>query len=134
MFVGRSGTHDQLRLYYAEELLGEWIEHPSSPIIESNADIARPGGPVVDFDGQLVRLGQDCAPKYGNQLRGFRIVELNKEVYTEEPIDGELVLARGSHAWNANGMHHSDAHRLAPGRWRAVVDGHRKTWILHSTP
>ena len=134
MFVARSGTHDQLRLYFAKDPMGTWTEHPQSPIVESNADIARPGGSVVKYGEHLYRMGQDCLPKYGNQLRGFRITKLTIGEYSEEPLASDTILTSGSHNWNANGMHHSDAHQLEDGRWRAVVDGHKKTWILQTTP
>ncbi len=133
MFLGRSGTHDRLQLFFADELTGPWTEHPQSPIIKSNPDTARPGGKVVESDGQLFRFAQDCAPKYGNQLRAFRITQLNRTEYAEQPIDGEFVLTAGSHEWNANGMHHVDAHKVRD-KWRAVVDGHKKTWSLSLSP
>ena len=134
MFVGRSGTHDYLQLFSAEELAGQWTEHPQSPLIKNDAETARPGGPVVNYKGELIRLAQDCAPKYGNQLRGFKITKLNRQEYAEEPIDSGTVLTAGSHGWNANGMHHSDAHQREDGRWRSVVDGHKKIWTLQLTP
>jgi len=65
-----------LRLYYAEDLMGPWIEHPESPIIEGDANIARPGGKVLVFDGRIVRYAQDDDPTYGNQVRAFEITEL----------------------------------------------------------
>ena len=133
MFVGKSGSHDALRLFWAADLFGDWKEHPSSPLIVGDPDTARPGGPVIQRDGQLFRLAQDCAPRYGNQLRGFRITKLTKTEYAEEPL-AELVLQRGSHDWNATGMHHCDVHQLDDGRWRAVVDGHCKKWVLQATP
>ena len=133
MFVGRSGTHDRLQLFFADDLQGPWTEHSKSPIINDDPDSARPGGKVVEFDGQLIRYAQDCAPKYGNQLRAFRITQLSRTEYAEQPIDGEFVLTAGSHDWNANGMHHVDAHNVQ-GKWRAVVDGHKKTWTLGWTP
>ena len=134
MFIGKSGTHDRLQLYFANDLMGPWTEHPVSPIIDGDPDVARPGGKVVQMDGSLIRYAQDCAPKYGNQLRAFRITELSRDAYQEVPIDGEFVLRAGSHDWNANGMHHVDAHQKPDGTWRAVVDGHRKTWTLSLKP
>lgn len=134
MFLGRSGTHDQLQLFYADQLKGPWIEHPQSPLVSQDPDRARPGGKVIQYDGSLYRFAQDCAPKYGNQLRAFRVTNLNRNEYSELPIEGEFVLQAGGDGWNANGMHHLDAHQLHDGTWRAVVDGHKKTWTLGWTP
>ena len=39
--------YDILRLYYADDLMGPWTEHPESPIIMGDANIARPGGRVL---------------------------------------------------------------------------------------
>lgn len=134
MFVARAATHDQLRLFYANEIVGPWTEHAQSPVVESDPEIARPGGPVVRYQEQLYRFAQDCAPKYGNQLRAFRITKLTTEAYQEEPYESDAVLTAGSHAWNASGMHHLDPHKLENGKWRAAVDGHRKSWILQAKP
>src|SRR5262249_51371289 len=51
MFVGHGAAAryraDTLRLYYADTLLGPWVEHAKSPIITGNAHIARPAGRVL---------------------------------------------------------------------------------------
>ncbi len=129
MFVGRSHTHDRLQLFFADHLFGEWTEHPRSPLIEGDPHTARPGGPVVRLGNQLYRHGQDCSPKYGLQLRAFRITKLTTTEYVEEPLESGPVLTAGA-GWNAHGMHHSDPHLLPDGTWRAVVDGHHKVWVL----
>lgn len=130
MFVGRSHTHDRLRLFMSDNLLGGWTEHVDSPVVDSDANIARPGGPVLWHQGALYRLGQDCSPKYGNQLRAFRITTLTPTAYAEDPASASIVLTAGDGGWNANGMHHSDPHLIQDGRWIAAVDGHRKVWFV----
>ena len=47
----------------------------------------------------------------------------------EEIEDAEGALAPSGRGWNAGGMHHVDAHCLAPGQWLACVDGFRKDWM-----
>ena len=129
LFVGRAGTHDQLRLFLSEDLRSGWREHPASPVIEQNPETARPGGSVVQLRGGLYRFGQDCDPKYGIGLRAFRILKLTPTEYAESgPIP---VLRASGSGWNTNGMHHKDLHALSGGRWRAAVDGHRKVWFAH---
>ncbi len=73
--------NDFLRLYYADNLMGPWVEHPESPIIRGDANIARPGGRVVVFDGRILRYAQDDDPTYGNQIRAFEITELTTISY-----------------------------------------------------
>ena len=57
MFTGRNGN-ETLRLFYAYDLKGPWTEHPQSPIVKKDPDIARPGGRPFIIDGILYRLGQ----------------------------------------------------------------------------
>ncbi|NJM76781.1 MAG: hypothetical protein HC852_14555 [Acaryochloridaceae cyanobacterium RU_4_10] len=114
---------DTLRLYYADELLGPWTEHPKSPIINGDAHIARPGGRVVTINGRMIRYAQDCFPEYGMRVRAFEMLELNPERYQEREIESGPVLSPSGQGWNAAGMHHIDPHQSADGTWIACVDG-----------
>lgn len=71
-----------LRLWYAEDLLGEWRAHPMNPIV-SGAAVARPGGNVYSEGGVLYRPSQDCAGRYGGQLVINEIVTLTPDHYEE---------------------------------------------------
>ena len=133
LFAGRSGTHDQLHLFSATDLQGDWMEHPQSPIVRDDAKSARPGGRVFKYQDRLYRLGQDCVPKYGIELRAYRISRLTTSEYLEEAVDLPIV-SRGVDGWNSAGMHHCDAHQMPTGKWRAVVDGHQKKWMLQAKP
>ncbi len=114
---------DTLRLYYADELLGSWIEHPKSPIISGNAHIARPGGRVLVMNDKIIRYTQDCQPDYGTQLRAFEITELTTTSYQEREINQNLVLKPTGVGWNGAGMHHIDPHLIHEEQWIACVDG-----------
>jgi hypothetical protein len=126
LFAGQPGSHDQLRLYFADSLSGPWQPHPRNPLIEGDANRSRPGGRIVEHEGQLYRLAQDCSPLYGNALRAYRITMLTTTEYAEVTGEGQLVLNGSGRGWNAVGMHHADLLQLADGRWRACVDGHYK--------
>jgi len=121
MFVSPPGN-ETLLLYYADDLLGAWTEHPASPIVEQDANIARPGGRPLVIDGTLYRITQDCYPTYGNQVHAFRITEISPTSYREQLVEPPLATA-GTHGWNAAGMHHLDAHRVRDGSWIVSVDG-----------
>ena len=125
LFVGTSpaAKHDTLRLFYAEELLGPWLEHPKSPIINGNARQARPGGRILVFDDRIIRYAQDCYPVYGTQVRAFEITELTTTAYQEREVSETPILKANGSGWNASGMHHIDPHPLGDGRWLACVDG-----------
>src|SRR5262245_53953761 len=41
-----------LCLYYADDLVGPWREHRSSPVVKGNIHITRPAGRVLSFNGK----------------------------------------------------------------------------------
>lgn len=120
MFTARSGN-DNLRLFYAANLKGPWTEHPLSPIVTKDLNIARPGGRPFVVEGSLYRLGQDCYPTYGNQVHAFKITDISPKTYSEIMIETPLVKS-SSEGWNAESMHHVDAQQTGNGKWAAVVD------------
>jgi len=120
MFIGRLGN-ETLRLFYAHDLKGPWTEHPLSPIVKKDPNIARPGGRPFVVDGILYRLGQDCYPTYGNQVHAFQITDISTTTYAEKMIDTPLVKS-SSNGWNAEAMHHVDAHQIGKNEWIAAVD------------
>jgi hypothetical protein len=117
---------DTLRLYYADQLLGPWIEHPKSPIISGNAQIARPGGRVLVMKDKILRYTQDCQTDYGTQVRAFEISTLSTNDYYEQEVEVGLVLTPSGTGWNGSGMHHIDPHLTPDGSWIACVDGRVK--------
>jgi hypothetical protein len=122
--------HDSLRLYFAEELLGPWREHPASPIIEHDKRRARPGGRVVILGDKVIRFSQDCLPSYGSQVRAFEISQLTPTSYVETEHERSPVLTASGSGWNGVGMHHLDAHLLPDGKWLACVDGFSEPELL----
>ena len=120
LFTAREGN-ETLRLFMADSLTGPWTEHPQSPVVARDLNTARPAGRPFVLDGVLYRLGQDCDPTYGNQVRAFRITEISPATYREEMIETPLVKATGR-GWNSEAMHHVDFHSLGGGRGIAVVD------------
>lgn len=122
---------ETLRLYHADQLMGPWLEHPRSPIIDGNAHIARPCGRVLVLDKTIIRYAQDCYPTYGSQVRAFEITELTATSYHEREVDGNPVLTASGAGWNASGMHHIDPYPVDKDKWIACVDGWR--WIGPNT-
>ncbi|OHB59815.1 MAG: hypothetical protein A2173_01010 [Planctomycetes bacterium RBG_13_44_8b] len=120
-----TGNDDTLRLYYAATPLGPWTEHPKSPIVQGDANIARPGGMVIVFDNRVVRYTQDCVPYYGNQVWAFEIVTLTKELYEEKRVSDRPIL-KGFDDWNTGGMHHISLCKVDVNNWIAAVDGTAK--------
>jgi hypothetical protein len=115
--------HDTLRLYYAHDLSGPWLEHSTNPLVTGNPRIARPGGRVVVLENEIIRFAQDCYPEYGRAVRAFRITKLTPTYYKEEELSVSPILSATGRGWNASGMHHIDPHLTEKGRWIACVDG-----------
>jgi hypothetical protein len=130
MFAETSGgKHDTLRLYYAEGLMGPWVEHPKSPLIVGDAGKARLAGRVTVVTDKLFRFAQDCQVQYGSQVRAFEITNLSVFGYEEREIDRSPVLGAAGSGWNGRGMHHIDPHRTEPDLWIACVDGFSETIV-----
>jgi hypothetical protein len=122
---GADSTNPVLRLYFSDELLGPWREHPLSPILR-DPHFSRPAGRIVVVDGTPIRFAQDVYPVYGSSVSAFAIMRLTPTEYEEKPLSDRPVLAAGP-GWNRQGMHHVDAHLRADGSWIACVDGFRAT-------
>ena len=114
---------DVLRLYYASELSGPWLEHPESPIVDGNAQISRPAGRVIVVGNKVIRFAQDCSKEYGSKVRAFEITDLTTSSYHEREVSENPILTGSGAGWNASGMHHIDPHLMPDGRWLACVDG-----------
>jgi hypothetical protein len=113
---------ENLFLFYSDNLMGLWKEHPQSPLISGNPHISRPGGRVLQVDGKIIRFAQDDRPKYGLKVHAFEITELSPEAYKEKMVVDTLLGPSGN-GWNARGMHHIDAHQFTDNQWIACVDG-----------
>jgi hypothetical protein len=125
MFTCTALRNDTLRLFHAPDVTGPWVEHPSSPIVRGDAGTSRPAGRVVSSAGGLFRFAQDCTTRYGEKVRAFHVTRLTPSEYEEAEVADGAVLKGGGSAWNRDGIHHVDPHRLEDGRWIACVDGWR---------
>jgi hypothetical protein len=121
---------EALHLFYADDLHGEWKEHPMSPVVVGSPSASRPGGRVLSWNGLLVRYTQDGVPTYGSRTRAFEITELSPTSYREQEVGHDPVIAASGTGWNANGMHHVDAQEMPDGKWIAGVDGNRKKLVF----
>jgi len=119
-----------LHLFYAQNLTGPWVEHPKSPIVRSNYDIARPGGRVLVLGDRIIRFAQVDRPTYGRQVRAFEILKLSPAEYEEKAVPENPILKPSGSGWNADGMHNVDAHYLGNGTWIACVDGYKNELVF----
>jgi len=134
LFATKGPYWDNMYLFYSDNLDGDWIEHPKSPVIMNNSGIARPGGRILSYDGRLVRLAQDCEGDYGSKLRAFEITELSVGSYKEHQLfDNPILSGTGNcltsiigKGWNSAGMHHLDFHIRDGENGIGCVDGWRQ--------
>ena len=124
--------YDTLYLFFADDLAGPWFEHPDNPIITGDANIARPGGRVLQYDNRLLRITQDDTPLYGNQVRAFEVTVLSRSSYAEFEVPESPLLSATGYGWNQDGMHHLDALLLPSGTWFAVADGQGNPQLTQS--
>jgi hypothetical protein len=104
--VERGEPHDELHLFHADHLLGEWQPHPCNPV-KSDVRCARPAGQLYQRDGILYRPAQICAPLYGSGVLINRVLHLSPQAYLEQederilPMQPEGLL--GIHTLNRAG-------------------------------
>lgn len=82
---GANPACDLCRLYVADNPFGKWLEHKSSPI---NMGLfgSRPAGNVINHNGNMYRLAQNCQNVYGGSISIFKILKLNLNEYKEQFI------------------------------------------------
>lgn len=85
--IGFEGTEgaDELHLYYADTLLGEWTPHAQNPV-KSDVRGTRPAGRLYREGGALYRPAQIGAPIYGAGIAVNEVLELTPERYAEQEV------------------------------------------------
>jgi hypothetical protein len=77
---------DELHLFFADRLLGDWEPHRRNPV-KSDVRSARPAGNLYRRDGALYRPAQICAPRYGAGLAIHRVSRLTPWDYEEHIVE-----------------------------------------------
>ena len=106
--IGEEGgeINDELMLFSADRLLGEWKPHRRNPV-KSDVRNARPAGRLFVENGELIRPAQICTPLYGSGIALNRVTRLDDVDYREEEVrrivpDGERGIL-GLHTINRAG-------------------------------
>jgi hypothetical protein len=124
-------SNDTLYLYHADNLLGPWVEHPESPIVEGNNHIARPSGRVLVYKDRLYRYTMDVDPPFGtHQILAFEITNITPTSYSEKLAREDPILMASGSGWNGQAMHQIDPVQVRPDSWIASVDGFGKYLIF----
>jgi hypothetical protein len=100
-----SEVNDELHLFSAPTLMGEWTPHRRNPV-KSDVRSSRPAGRLFRRGDGLYRPGQICTPLYGAGIALHRVTHLSIDNYAEEeharivPADSATL---GIHTFNRAG-------------------------------
>jgi hypothetical protein len=116
--IPRTAGDDELCVFSADSLDGEWVEHPMNPVVADHAR-ARPAGYIFSRNGDLIRPAQDGRHRYGSGVVFNRIERLSETEYREVPIGrfdgGSIAENIGTHTYSFDGTFEAvDARRLHP--------------------
>lgn len=102
-----TSTSDELFLFVADKLDGEYLPHPASPLV-CDVRRARMAGKLFWHHGRLIRPAQDCGPCYGSAVVFNEVMELGPSVYRERPLSKLAPhftrRVAGCHTYNADGQ------------------------------
>ena len=100
--VGGAGSSswDNLHLWSAPSLTGDWRPHARNPVLIDAAS-ARPAGAMFRRDGQLWRPAQDCTGGYGSALTLARVTTLDDEQFEQKNVAS----LRPNAVWPGIGLH-----------------------------
>ena len=84
------GTAYKLELYTSDKLDGQYKAHPCSPIRYDNK-YGRNGGPLIEHEGKLYRVAQDCAETYGGDIHLLEIEDITPTIYREKVYKENLI-------------------------------------------
>lgn len=112
-----------MRLFYADHPLGPWRSHWLPTVRSYSKRNTRPGGRPIMLDGKLMRFAQDNQKHYGHQLRAMHVTSLDRWWFNEREWGTGPLLTPTGQGWNANSMHHIDAHVMPDGEIIGFVDG-----------
>ena len=96
-----NGKGNELHLYYSDDFFGDYVEHPKSPICIDQR-YARNGGAIMEMDGQLYRIAQDCSQGYGDNINILKILDISVEDYKEELVKNNVFPRSGFYKYGGH--------------------------------
>ena len=97
------GKYDyKLRLFHSKNVVGDFKEHPCSPL-KVGRKYGRSGGAVLKLGDSRFRFSQNCCETYGRELVQFKITKLNVSEYHEELMSENWINLNFNHKF---GGHH----------------------------
>lgn len=121
LWLNLFGKEDSLRLYIADDLLGEWREHPQSPIRVNEMD-TRPAGRVSKINEEWYYFVQEHIGGYGTGIIAYKILTLTPTEFEDKRLECNPILYKNGNDWAKNGMHHLSFIE-EDGQYACVTDG-----------
>jgi len=81
----QSTSWDNLELYSADSLQGEWTAHSENPILVDGY-VSRPGGEMISQEGALLRPAQNGGEMYGGGLAICRVDHLDERNFAQTVV------------------------------------------------
>jgi hypothetical protein len=81
----KDGFRYNLKLFYAEDLLAEWMPHPKNPV-KTDIRSARSAGTPFRYKGDWYRPSMDYAEKIEGRIYINKVLTLSKTEYEEIPV------------------------------------------------
>ncbi len=81
---------NQLHIYLSDKLEGPYKSHPLSPVCTSR-EYGRNAGGLIENNGKLYRVAQDCSVRYGDNIHVFEIKELSQTKYKEKIVIRNII-------------------------------------------
>jgi hypothetical protein len=106
MFYARPGENQralrELHIAYADDLLGEWHQHPQNPV-RIGLDASRMGGTPFEVAGTLFLPMQDCTRTYGGAINLLQIITLTPDSFAAECV--KTIAPQGLNPEYPDGVH-----------------------------
>jgi hypothetical protein len=117
------GFRHNLKLFYTDDLLGDWTPHPQNPV-KTDIRSARPAGTPFQHHGQWYRPAMDYAEKIEGRICINKILTLTRTAYEEIPV---TIIDP-----YRNSCFPDKIHTLCEAGEYTVVDGGREAFIFGS--
>lgn len=80
--IYKGNKNYELKIFTSSEIDGDWMEHRQSPI-SYDSQLARCGGPIIEYNNELYRMAQECGCCYGGGLNAYKVNQLSPDSYQE---------------------------------------------------
>lgn len=115
------GPHYNLKVFYADDLYGEWVAHPKNPV-KTDIRSSRPAGTIFEKDNVFYRPSMDYSEKVEGRIVINQIVKLTKTDYKE--VDAALIEPY------TNTKYSDKIHTICKAGNYTVIDSCKETFIF----